>query len=49
MNEDQDTKPTHEEIAQLAYELYCLRGDAPGSAEEDWIQAEEALIKGETE
>ena len=33
-------KITEEAIRQRAYEIYLERGDAPGSAEEDWIQAE---------
>ena len=43
MTEEQVLKPSHEEIAQLAYEYYCLRGDAPGCAEDDWMRAEETL------
>jgi len=29
-----------ERIRQRAYELYLQRGDGPGSALEDWLQAE---------
>ena len=35
--------PSHEEIARLAYSLWESRGDAPGSAEEDWFRAEREL------
>jgi hypothetical protein len=32
-----------EEIAPLAYELWCARGCPAGSADEDWFNAEEQL------
>jgi uncharacterized protein YndB with AHSA1/START domain len=35
--------PTHEEIAQRAYELYLERGQAPGYEAENWLQAEKEL------
>ncbi len=31
------------EIRQRAYEIYLNRGDAPGNAESDWLQAEAEL------
>jgi hypothetical protein len=34
-----------QKIAEKAYELYLQRNGAPGSAEEDWRQAEK-IIKG---
>lgn len=34
------------EIERRAYELYLLRGGAPGSALEDWLQAERDLRHG---
>jgi Polyketide cyclase / dehydrase and lipid transport/Protein of unknown function (DUF2934) len=36
-------KPTTEEIAQRAYELYLERGKAPGCELENWLQAEKEL------
>jgi hypothetical protein len=35
--------PSHEEIAVNAYGLWVARGDGPGSAEEDWLEAERRL------
>ena len=35
--------PTHDLIAKRAYELYLARAAKPGSAEEDWRQAEAEL------
>jgi len=37
-------KPTHQEIAALAHELWVERGSPEGSAEEDWLKAEEQLM-----
>jgi uncharacterized protein YndB with AHSA1/START domain len=36
-------KPTQEEIAERAYELYLQRGQAPGYELENWLQAEKEL------
>ena len=36
--------PTHEEIAQLAFCLYELRGRQEGYALEDWLRAERELM-----
>ena len=36
-------QPTHEEIAELAYQLWIERGSPDGSHEEDWQRAEEQL------
>jgi uncharacterized protein YndB with AHSA1/START domain len=36
-------KPTQEEIAQRAYELYLERGQASGYEVENWVQAEKEL------
>jgi hypothetical protein len=35
--------PTHEQIAQRAYQIALARGGAPGHELEDWLQAERAL------
>jgi hypothetical protein len=37
--------PTHEEIAQLAYSLYESRGRQEGHQLEDWLSAEQELIR----
>jgi hypothetical protein len=37
--------PTHEEIAQLAYSLYELRGREDGHDIEDWQRAEQQLVR----
>ena len=34
---------SHEDIAQLAYELYIQRGGQPGNETDDWLRAEEEL------
>jgi Protein of unknown function (DUF2934) len=34
---------THEDIANLAYALWQRRGCPDGSAEEDWLEAEQQL------
>ena len=36
--------PTHDQIAQLAYQLWEERGRPEGSAEEDWLRAEKQLL-----
>jgi hypothetical protein len=36
--------PTHDEIAQLAFCLYELRGRLDGHALEDWLHAERELM-----
>jgi hypothetical protein len=33
-------KPTHEQIAQRAYEIYVERDCAPGDPMQDWLRAE---------
>ncbi|MBV8276336.1 MAG: DUF2934 domain-containing protein [Verrucomicrobia bacterium] len=36
-------RPTYEQIARRAYELYLERGEKPGSPHEDWLAAEREL------
>ena len=36
--------PTHEEITELAYCLYELRGPQDGYHVEDWLRAEQQLV-----
>jgi uncharacterized protein YndB with AHSA1/START domain len=38
--------PGREEIARRAYEIYLERGQIPGHAEEDWLEAERELSGG---
>jgi hypothetical protein len=38
-----DGAPTHDEIAQLAFNLYESRGRQEGHDVEDWLRAEEEL------
>jgi hypothetical protein len=40
------SRPTHEQIARRAYEIFLARGGAPGSPEQDWFQAERELSLG---
>jgi hypothetical protein len=37
--------PTHDEIAQLAYCFYELRGRQDGHDMEDWLLAEQELVR----
>jgi hypothetical protein len=37
-------RPSHEEIATLAYSLWQARGCQHGMANEDWLSAEKDLI-----
>ena len=41
----QPARPSHEQIAVLAYSFYVARGYQHGSAFEDWIRAEQELMK----
>lgn len=38
-----DGGPTHDEIARRAYEIHRERGGAPGTDQDDWLQAEREL------
>lgn len=37
--------PTHDEIAQVAFGLYESRGRQDGHDVEDWLQAEQELVR----
>jgi hypothetical protein len=37
--------PTHDEIAQLAYSLYESRGRQDGHQMDDWLCAEQELVR----
>jgi hypothetical protein len=39
-------KPTHEEVARRAYELFLARGAEHGLADHDWLEAERQLTAG---
>ena len=39
------SKPTHEQIAQRAYEIFLERGSTPGDPMQDWLRAEQELSK----
>ena len=39
-------RPTHEQIARRAYEIYAGRGYADGNDKQDWLQAERELLGG---
>jgi hypothetical protein len=41
-----NTLLTQEQIARRAYEIFMARGGQPGSAEQDWFQAERELRLG---
>ena len=38
-------RPTHQEIAARAYQLYIERGRVDGHAVDDWLQAEYELMQ----
>jgi Protein of unknown function (DUF2934) len=38
-------RPTTEEIALRAYQIYLERGGAPGDALDDWTRAERELLE----
>jgi hypothetical protein len=40
-----DARPSDDEIAARAYELYLQRGSVPGHETDDWLQAEAELIE----
>jgi hypothetical protein len=39
-------KPTLEDIAKRAYEIYVEKGCQPGQCEQNWKQAEQELRRG---
>ncbi|HTV49319.1 MAG TPA: DUF2934 domain-containing protein [Phycisphaerae bacterium] len=38
--------PTHQQIAERAYQIYLKRGFGPGNAHTDWLEAERQLKAG---
>ena len=43
--EIQDSRPTQEQIAVRAYQIYLERGGDGGNSEDDWLQAERELTQ----
>jgi hypothetical protein len=41
--EDARRSVTHAEVARRAYEIFQMRGEAPGGEIDDWLQAEREL------
>ena len=39
-------RPTHQQIAERAYQIYLKRGRGPGNAIADWLEAERQLRAG---
>lgn len=44
-NSELGMPPTHEEIAQVAFSLYESRGRQDGQQLEDWLRAEQELVR----
>ena len=44
-----ETFPQEERIRRRAYELYVHRGNQSGSEFDDWLQAEEEILRAEEE
>lgn len=40
-----DSVPTSDDIAKLAYAIWEARGAAVGTPEEDWLRAEQEILK----
>ncbi|HKH99379.1 MAG TPA: DUF2934 domain-containing protein [Candidatus Sulfotelmatobacter sp.] len=40
-----DVHPPHHKIRERAYELYESRGRKPGQDEQDWLRAEQEILK----
>jgi len=38
-------RPSHDDIAKRAFEIYLSRGEWPGRDIEDWLEAERQLLK----
>jgi hypothetical protein len=43
-----DSAAVQARIAERAYELYLQRGEKHGSAMDDWLQAEQEIMGGES-
>ena len=42
-----DTVPSQDMIRTRAYELYEIRGREPGQDEQDWLRAEQQILRQE--
>jgi hypothetical protein len=42
------TRPSHDEIALRAYQIFLERGNAPGNPLDDWTRAERELFQKKT-
>jgi hypothetical protein len=42
------TRPSHEDIALRAYQIFLERGGAPGNPLDDWTRAERELLANKT-
>jgi hypothetical protein len=42
-----ETLPLDEQVRRRAYELYILRGSQSGSELDDWLQAEEEILRAQ--
>jgi len=42
------TRPSHEDIASRAYQIFLERGGAPGNPLDDWTRAERELLQKKT-
>jgi Protein of unknown function (DUF2934) len=45
ISSNQKQRPTNEEIAARAYEMFLLNGASHGSDMRDWLQAEQELLE----
>ena len=41
-------KPSHDEIAERAFQIYLERNGAPGDPMQDWVRAEQELTAPKT-
>jgi hypothetical protein len=44
-----ETLPLEERVRRRAYELYVQRGNQSGSEFDDWLQAEEEILRAQEE
>jgi Protein of unknown function (DUF2934) len=45
---DDRSEPTHQEIAELAYQYWIQRNASEGTSEDDWFRAKNELIMGKS-
>jgi len=44
-----ESLPIEERVRRRAYDLYVLRGNQSGSELDDWLQAEEEILRAQEE